>query len=410
MRTYDLVLFGATGFTGKLVAEYIAGVTAGRDKRLSWAIAGRNREKLEAVRRDLAAIDKTLADLPIEIADGLDAASLDALVPKTRVVCTTVGPYAKFGKGLVAACAKHGTHYCDITGEVQFIRANIDEQHETAKKNHARIVHCCGFDSIPFDLGVHMLWAQAMKEGKTLAWVKGFAGESKGGASGGTVASMFNILEEAKKDRAVRRILGNPYGLDPDPSKPGPASPDQRGVRFDKDLGRWTGPFVMSAINTRIVRRSHALLDRAYGTSFRYHESMSFPQGPKGLVMATAVTAGLAGFVGAASIDPVREHVVKRILPKPGEGPSKEKRDTGFFVARFIGETEDGKRLTGLVRGTNDPGYGETAKMLSESALCLVDDAADLPERFGILTPASAMGMKLVERLRRAGMTFDVEG
>jgi short subunit dehydrogenase-like uncharacterized protein len=405
MRSYDVVLFGATGFTGKLVAEYLAGAK----RPIRWAIAGRNRGKLEAVRRDLAAIDPKLADLPIEIADGLDRASLDALVPKARVVCTTVGPYAKYGEGLVAACASHGAHYCDLTGEVQFIRRSIDANHEVARRTRARIVHCCGFDSIPSDLGVHMLWDCANRRGQKLAWAKGFAGESKGGFSGGTIASMMNIMEEATRDRAVRRILGNPYALDPDPSRGGPPAPDQRGVRFDRDLGRWTAPFVMAAINTRVVRRSNALLDHAYGPSFRYDEAMSFMPGPKGLAMATAVTAGLAGFVSFASVGPLRRWMEKRVLPKPGEGPSKAERDRGYFVFRHIAQTEDGARLEGRVEGRSDPGYGETAKMLGESALCLAEDEAALPERFGVLTPAASMGMHLVERLRRAGMTFRVE-
>ncbi|MBS2014626.1 MAG: saccharopine dehydrogenase NADP-binding domain-containing protein [Deltaproteobacteria bacterium] len=410
-RTYDVVLFGATGFTGKLVAEYIA--TRDREKeaakKLRWAIAGRNKEKLEAVKRDLVAIDPDLAGLPVVVADGLDEASLDALVPQTSVVCTTVGPFAQYGKKLVASCAKFGTHYCDITGETPFIREMIDQHHERAKEMRARIVHCCGFDSIPFDLGVHMLWHRASEKGTKLSWVKGFAGEMKGTFSGGTVASMIGILDAMKKDPSIRKVLGNPYALDPDPKRGGPDGPDQRSVKFDEDIGRWTGPFVMAAVNTRIVRRSNALLDRAYGPSFRYAESQTFPN----MLTATMMTAGLGAFAAGMMVDPVKKLLQKK-LPKPGEGPTKEQRDSGFFKVRLVGETEPDAsakryRLKGLVEGTSDPGYGETAKMLAESAMCLALDQASLDARFGILTPATAMGMVLVERLRRAGMTFRVE-
>jgi len=415
-REHDIVLFGATGFTGRLVAEYFA---QHAPKGVRWAIAGRNREKLEGVKRDLVAINPELANLPILIADGHDEASLEALVPKTRVICTTVGPFGKHGQKLVAACARNGTHYCDITGEVPFIRASIDENHEKAVATRARIVHCCGFDSIPFDLGVHMLWDRAKKDGHTLAWAKGFAGKTKGSFSGGTVASMLALMEEAERDRNVRRLLANPYGLDPDPKRKAdgrqrPESPDQRGVRYDQDLGRWTAPFVMSAINTRIVRRSNALLGGAYGKDFRYSESMSFPKGTKGLFGASLLTAGLGAFVAAAAFAPTRNLLAKRVLPKAGEGPSKEKRDAGYFEVHLLAETEvdenaKKERLAGKVIGTSDPGYGETAKMLGESALCLAVDEARLEERFGVLTPASAMGMRLVDRLRAAGMTFAVD-
>jgi short subunit dehydrogenase-like uncharacterized protein len=414
-REHDIVLFGATGFTGRLVADYFA---EHAPKAVRWAIAGRSREKLEAVKRDLVRTNPDLAGLPVLVADGHDEASLEALVPKTRVICTTVGPFGKHGQKLVAACARHGTHYCDITGEVPFIRKSIDENHDKAIATRARIVHCCGFDSIPFDLGVHMLWDRAKKDGHTLSWAKGFAGKVKGCFSGGTAASMLALMEEAERDRNVRRLLANPYGLDPDPSRKSgnhrPESPDQRGVRYDADLGRWTAPFVMSAINTRIVRRSNALLGGAYGKDFRYAESMSFPKGAKGLLGASALTAGLGAFVAAAAFAPTRDLLAKRVLPKAGEGPSKEQRDAGYFEVHLLAETDvdanaKKERLAGKVIGTSDPGYGETAKMLGESALCLALDGARLDERFGVLTPASAMGMHLVERLRAAGMTFAVD-
>ena len=410
-RELDIVLFGATGFTGKLVAEYLA---TRAEKPRRWAIAGRNRAKLEAVKKGLVETDARLEDLAIIVADGHDEASLDALVPRTRVVCTTVGPYRAHGKQLAAACAKHGTHYCDITGEVPFIRESIDQNHAIASESKARIVHCCGFDSIPSDLGTHLLWDHASKQGGTLAWVKGFVGEMSGTASGGTAATMLAIMEEAMRDKGVRRLLGTPHALDPVLPKTRNTDPfeqDVRGVAFDQDADRWTAPFVMATINTRIVRRSNALI--GYGDGFRYRETMTLPKGPKGFALASMVTAGVGIFAVSAALAPTRALLGKFVLPKPGEGPSKEARDRGHFTLRFVSEgtTQDGRALRAhaTVKGTSDPGYGETAKMLGESALCLAEDDALLEPRYGVLTPASAMGMRLVDRLRRAGMTFSVE-
>ena len=411
-REHDIVLFGATGFTGRLVAEYLAHHAP---KSVRWAIAGRNATKLEAVKRELVAIDATLSTLPILIADGHDQASLDALVPKARVVCTTVGPFGEHGRMLVATCARSGTHYCDITGEVPFIRASIDENHDKATLTGARIVHCCGFDSIPSDLGVFILSDHARKQGGSLSWVKGFVGEMSGAASGGTAATMLSIISEATRDPNVRRLLGNPHALDPEVPRGrvrDPFEADVRGVAFDRDIDRWTAPFVMSSINTRIVRRSNALLH--YGEPFRYREAMSLPKGPKGLVAASVVTAAMTGFAVGAALPPTRALLARFVLPKPGEGPSKEARDRGHFTLRFVAEGTTGTaaplRASATVKGTSDPGYGETAKMLGQSCLCLAEDEGALEPRYGVLTPASAMGMKLVDRLRREGMTFAVDG
>lgn len=416
-RPFDIVLFGATGFTGKLVAEYLA--DRAEDNGVRWAIAGRNKEKLEAVRRELATRDEGLADLPILIADSHDSAALDKLAPETRVVCTTVGPYAEHGFELARACARHGTSYCDLTGEPNFVRRVIDECHSVARETRARIVTCAGYDSIPSDLGTHMAWDYARRtHGEGLAWCKVFTGRTRGSSSGGTIASMLGIMDAAKESRDVRRLLLDPHGLDPEPGK-GPRDPfedDQRGVHFDKDLGGWTAPFVMAAINSRIVRRSHALLreqsdgplGEGYGPRFRYNEAMSFGAGPRGAAIASIVTAAVGGGFAAAAFPPTRSLLERFVLPAPGEGPSREAIETGFFEMYVIAKTESGKRLRGRVAGTKDPGYGETAKMLSESAICLAKDGARLKDRFGVLTPASAMGMRLVERLRNAGMMFDV--
>jgi short subunit dehydrogenase-like uncharacterized protein len=401
----DVVLFGATGFTGRLVAEYMAehAPKAG----IRWAIAGRNRDKLEAVRSSIG-----LRDLPLHVADSLDTAALDDLVPRARVICTTVGPYVKFGKELVRACAKHGVSYCDLAGEATFVRAMIDECHETAKARKARIVTSAGFDSIPSDLGTYMAWEHARRvHHEDLSWVKIFTGRIKGETSGGTIASGLVLLDALKESRDVRRLVRDPHALDPTPWR-GPRDPfedDQRGVRFDRDLGRWTAPFVMAAVNTRVVRRSHALLQAdgaGYGRRFRYHEAMGFRRGPRGLLQASMMTAGIAGFFAAASMKPTRALLERTFLPAPGEGPSRTSIENGFFEMHVLAKTESGRRLRGRVAGVRDPGYGETAKMLSESAFCLAKD--ELPPRHGILTPASAMGMTLIERLRAAGMTFDI--
>jgi short subunit dehydrogenase-like uncharacterized protein len=411
-RPYDIVLWGATGFTGRLVAEYLVRQKGGA--RL--ALAGRNRDKLERVRADLRGVEPSAASLPVVVADADDPASLEALANSTGVVCTTVGPYAKHGSGLTAACAARGTDYCDITGEVQFVRDNIDKNHARARETGARIVHCCGFDSIPSDLGVYMVFDHARRHlGARLGDVNFFMGETKGGFSGGTVASLLNLVDEATKSRATRRLLGDPYALSPDRSREPSLGDerDQRGVRWSDDLHAWTAPFLMAAVNTRVVRRSNALLDYAYGDRFRYREVMSLPPGPKGALAATAVTGGLAGFVAAAAIAPTRK-LLERALPAPGEGPSKEKRDAGYFRARIVASTDPRdspapSKVRALIEGTSDPGYGETAKMLSEAALCLALERDRLESPGGVLTPASCFGMRLVERLRSAGMTFRIE-
>ncbi len=411
-RPLDIVLWGATGFTGQLVAEYLVKHTS--DSDLRWALAGRSEAKLESVRRDLARIDERAAKLPLRTGDSHDRSSLQKLAAEASVICTTVGPYARYGSELVAACVEHGTDYCDLTGETQWIRRMIDAYHQPAEHSGARIVHCCGFDSIPSDLGTLMLQEHAFeKYGAPCKEVKFFAGKSRGGASGGTIASMMNIVDEVKQDRRVLRVLGDPYALNPEGDRQGPDGSDQKGVRFDEDLDGWTAPFVMAAINTRIVRRSNALLDHRYSNDFRYSEVMSFPKGPKGAAIAAGVAAGIAGFMTAAALPPTRALLEKK-LPSPGEGPSREQRERGFFEVLLIGKGKSAKgepfEIRGRVEGQQDPGYGETAKMLAESALCLALDGTELSSRGGVLTPASCMGVRLIERLRDAGMTFVVDG
>jgi short subunit dehydrogenase-like uncharacterized protein len=408
-RSFDVVLWGATGFTGQLVAESLAR-RYGVGRGLSWALAGRNKDKLEKVRAALEAVEPRAGELPLILGDSADRDSLDRMAVATRVVCSTVGPYALHGRELVGACVEAGTDYCDLTGEPQFVRAMIDTHHARARTTGARIVHCCGYDSIPSDLGTLMVQEYAREvRGGPCHEVKYFAGESRGGLSGGTAASIAHLMDEASNNPGVRRLLGDPYGLDPDGGERGPDGRDQRGVRWDADLGQWTGPFLMAAINTRVVRRTHALLGHPWGRDFRYREAMSFGRGAKAWLMAAGVSAGTALGVALLAVGPVRRVLAQRVLPAPGEGPSGEARDRGFFVSRLVGTLPDGKgKLRGTVRGTSDPGYGETAKMLSESAVCLAQDRDTLPREGGVLTPASCMGMRLVDRLRAAGMTFEM--
>jgi len=311
---------------------------------------------------------------------------------------------------LVEVCVEAGTSYCDLTGETPFIREMLDLHHAAARESGARIVHCCGYDSIPSDLGTFMMQEAAIERfGKPCHLVKNYVGRTRGGFSGGTAASMLTIMEAAK-DSSVRRVLGHPYGLNPKGERKGPDGSDPKGVSYDPEIPCFTAPFVMAAINTRIVRRSNALFDYRYGRSFEYVEKMMMPYSPKGLALATGLSAGLTGLMVGLAVPPVRNLIRERFMPAPGEGPSREERESGYFNHHLFGaaETEDGAQvfLRGKVVGVNDPGYGETAKMLGESAQCLARDPLDGDG--GVLTPAVAMGQPLLERLRRAGMTFEV--
>jgi len=411
-REFEIVLFGATGYTGRLVAERLAREPATRELR--WALAGRDRGRLERVRAELAAEHPHVAELPLVVADAHDPAELDAMATRTRTVCTTVGPYAQHGSELVAACVRAGTHYCDLTGEVPWIRRMIDAHHEKARAAGARIVHCCGFDSVPSDLGVWMLHDAMRAQGDSLARVDAFFGESSGGFSGGTAASLLGVMEEAGADPAVRRLLADPHGLDPVPSagreggrRPRREESDSLAVSFEPRLQRWTAPFVMAAINTRIVRRTNAVAGHPYGEDFLYTERMSTGSGAGGFAAAVAVAGGMGVVLGLGSLGPVRS-LLGRWLPEPGEGPSAETRARGFFRIRMFGQGRGGTRLEARIEDRRDPGYGSTAVMLSESALCLARDIQEGPG--GVLTPASAMGGALLQRLRTAGMTWDLAG
>ena len=403
-REFDVIVYGATGFTGQLVAEYLLG-QYGCDANLSWAIAGRSEEKLRGLRRELGTVAE---QLPIVVADSSDSAALNELAARTRVVLTTVGPYALYGSTMVAACVANGTHYCDLAGEVQWIRKMVDQHQERAQETGARIVHCCGFDSIPMDIGVYFLQAEAnARQGAYCESIALYVKATRGSMSGGTLASMSNIIQEAQHDRSIARIIADPYALNPPGERQGPDGADQRDVRFDQDVDSWTAPFVMAGINTRVVRRSNALAGYPYGRNFRYREATLTGPGTGGRLKGAMLVAALGALVLGISARPSRALLERFFLPKPGEGPSRELQQSGFFSLMQVGKLADGTVMRTRIAGDRDPGYGSTSKMLSESAVCLAKD--ELTTEGGVWTPASAMGAPLLERLRRnAGLTFEV--
>jgi short subunit dehydrogenase-like uncharacterized protein len=399
-RELDIILFGATGFTGRLVADYLAG--AAKREPLRWAIAGRSHDKLAGLGAGFG------TSVPIIVADALDPAAMRALALRTTCVCTTVGPFARYGSELVAACAAAGTHYCDLSGEVAWMRRMIDAHHDRARSTGARIVHTCGFDSIPSDLGC---WAvqQAFiaRFASPARRVTAVFGEQSGGLSGGTFASAFDVAREAERDPAVRKLLANPYALDPlisySAAEPRPPAPDETSIHWQPALGMFTVPFVMAQVNTRVVRRGHALAGFPWGKDFAYREVMSTPGSLRGAVMAAGITAGL-GALGLAMSQPWLRDRLARRAPPPGEGPSAAVRVRGHWIVRLVAEGDSGERLVYIASDRADPGYGSTSKMLGESALCLARDPLTSPG--GVLTPSVAMAQPLLARLRRAGLTF----
>ncbi len=401
-REFDLVVWGASGFTGHLVTEYLAR-TYGTGGDLRWAIAGRNREKLEQVREECLPRSRR-KELAVLIADSTDPKSIAKLAAQTRVVCSTVGPYAKYGTPLVAACAAEGVDYCDLTGEVQWMARVIPDYQGTAEASGARIVHTCGFDSIPFDIGTWYLQQAMMKRhGVYASHVKTRVGHTRGGASGGTIASMLNMLDEMKHDPSIREVVEDPYALNPLGAAAGPDGPDQGNARFDPDFGQWTSPFVMAAINTRVVRRSHALLGFPWGKGFRYDEAVL----NRSRAMATVNAVGTGAGMMALALGPARK-LAAQVLPAPGDGPSRRQRENGSWEVFFHGvhPTDRTLDLRLKVTGDMDPGYGSTSKMLGEAAVCL---ALDEPATGGgFWTPATALGGQLQQRLaNNAGLEFE---
>lgn len=404
-RAYDVVIWGATGFTGRLVAEHLLS-RHGVGGTLRWAIAGRSEDKLADVRRHLGGAAE---GLPMLVADAHDRSSLESLAAAAAVVCSTVGPYALHGSDLVAACVEHGTHYCDLTGEVQWMRRMIDTHHQRAMHTGARIVHTCGFDSIPSDLGVLFVQEEMQRRhGVPCRAVKFRTREVRGGFSGGTVASMLNMLDEAERDAGIRQVLDDPYGLNPLEERRGLDGPERRVPEYDADFGGWVAPFLMAAINTRVVRRSNALMGYPYGRDFRYDEGMLMPFGTWGFALAAGVSVGSAAFAAVAGVGGIRRQLAK-LMPEPGQGPSARVRESGYYVIDLLGKhpADGGADLRVRIRGDRDPGYGSTSRMLGEAAACLAQD--DLPSAGGVLTPAVAMGHALLARLPvHAGVTFEV--
>ncbi|MFW0788694.1 saccharopine dehydrogenase family protein [Gordonia sp. CPCC 205333] len=409
-REFDVIVFGATGFVGELTARYLAEHAPAGTKV---ALAGRSEVKLAAIRANLPS---AAASWPLVVADSDSPASLDAMVARTQVICTTVGPYLRYGEALVTAAASAGTDYVDLTGEVPFVRYSIDKAHETAVATGARIVHSCGFDSVPSDLGTYLLYRKiAADDAGQLTDTTMIIKSMRGGVSGGTVDSMRVIADQAS-DPAVRRVLLNPQALSSGPNETVQATrrsePSDisliRAKTVDPSLTGTLAPFFMSSYNTRIVRRSNALLEGAYGPDFHYGEAMAVGGVPViSTVAASAVAAGAGLFLGAMSIKPTRK-LLDKVLPAPGQGPNEKSRDKGFFVSQTFTRTTTGARYRSEIRASGDPGYKATAVMLGESALALALDRDKLPKHVGVLTPSVAMGDALVERLRGAGFALDV--
>ncbi|MUM17868.1 enoyl-ACP reductase [Mycobacterium sp. CBMA271] len=411
-REHDIVLYGATGYVGKLTAQYLAGRVQATGARI--ALAGRSTEKLAAVRD---ACGPAAREWPLVEADTTRPSTLEAMAISTQVVVTTVGPYTKYGLPLVAACAKAGTDYADLTGELNFTRESIDVYGKQAADTGARIVHSCGFDSIPSDLGVYALYEQARADGAgglldtTLAMRR-----FRGGVSGGTAASGLEMMKAAAGDPEVRRNMQDPYSLSPDrPAEPEVGRQREfeivRGDSVAPELdGYWLGAFLMGPYNTRIVRRSNALLDWAYGTQMRYREVMSLGHSVVAPAAAAVVTGALAAGFGLGTRVPFPKVIVERALPKAGSGPSERARDAGFYRTETYTATAEGIRYRAIVEQEGDPGYKATAVLLGESGLTLALDRAELPDRRGVLTPATAMGGPLLRRLRATpGVTIEVE-
>lgn len=385
-RAFDVVVYGATGYTGRLVAEHLL-KTYGADGEVAWAMAGRSPEKLAEVRALIGAPDS----LPLVVADAHDAAALEAMAARAQVVITTAGPYQLYGSELVAACARAGTDYVDLTGESHWIAAMIAANQALAQETGARLVFSCGFDSIPFDLGVWFAEREARARlGAYAPRVRGRVRAMRGGLSGGTLASGAATMAAAAADPALGGLLRNPFALTP--GFTGPAQPDGETPYEDKAVGRWVGPFMMASINTKAVHRTNFLLGHPWGADFRYDEMQMLDGPPK------PGAGGQGGFDFGSGP-----------MPKPGEGPTRAERDAGFYDLVFVAETADGRSLRAAVKGDADPGYGSTSKILAEAALAL---AATPRERTpgGCWTPAAAMAEALLERLpARAGLTFAVE-
>ncbi len=400
---FDVIIFGATSFVGDIITAYMM-KQYGVSGKVAWAVAGRSESKLAALKEKHGA-----EALDHIIADASDETALKQMVTQAKVILSTVGPYALYGEPLVKACVEAGTDYCDLAGEVQWYKCMMDKYAATAEKTGARIVHCSGYDSIPSDMGVYYLQQHAQEKlGSYCNQVDMRVKKIKGAASGGTIASMINITKEAVKDPALRKELANPYSICPADHDFTVRQDNISGAVFDGDYDAWIAPFVMAAVNTRVVHRTNALMDNAYGTDFKYSEAMIMGKGSKGKSRARMLSFGLGAFMVSAALPPTRWVLEKFVVTKPGDGPSPEDQENGLYDMRFIGKTKEGGQIKVKVYGDKDPGYGSTAKIISEAALCL----AGLPKKDkagGFWTPASAFGQSLIDNLTaHAGLTFEV--
>ncbi len=400
-QKYDVVLYGASGFVGRQTVDYFAQSADVRSSGLTWALAGRSQDKLEAVRKASGA-----TQAGIVVAEAHDAAAMDVLARHAKVVLSTAGPFALYGSELVAACVRHGTHYVDITGETPWVKDMIDLHHADAQRKGARIIPFCGFDSIPSDLSVHLA-NQAMQQRYGEACVEAKVAFSiRGGFNGGTLASLFNMLASGQSD-----AMADPFLLNPSGTRPANASAhaDPLGPRRDADFGAWLGPFMMSTINTRVVRRSAALL--GYADGYAYQEYLRLGKGPVAALAATSLSVGSFTSQAALRLSPVRK-LAQKFAPPPGAGPSEASMDGGSFRALWVGHSASGKTVRGMVADKGDPGNRATTKMLCESALALALQLDALPggrKHGGLLTPASGLGDVVVQRLRAAGMVLQVD-
>ena len=401
-RAYDVVLYGASGFTGKQTVQYFAQHVV--QSEVSWAIAGRNRQKLESVKAQAS------VNVDVLVADSQDLTAVDSIVSQTRVLLNTAGPFALYGNAIVDACVRLGTHYVDITGETPWVKELCDRYHDRAASNGTRIIPCCGFDSVPSDLGTYLVVRHMQREmGVSCRAVKAYF-QVYGGFNGGTLASGFNLYDSGKANQ-----VSNPFLLNPSSDRSPIGTEGNRDPEFpqyDPDIGTWVAPFFMGAINTRVVRRSSGLYNQwqePYGPNFTYQEYLKF-EPPLAWLQAVGVTAGTALFTGAVQLSLIR-NLLQPFLPQPGSGPSENTMNEGWFRCELLGFASDGRQIRGLICDQGDPGNRATVKFLCESALCLALDEDKLPggRRGGILTPATGLGDVLAERLRNSGMTIELD-
>ena len=403
-KTLDIILFGATSFVGKITTQYLLN-EVGIGKGVTWAIAGRSLGELKQLKNQLG---PEAENIPIIVADSADSASLTKMCQQGRVILSTVGPYALYGESLVEACVHNGNDYCDLTGEAYWIKKMLDKYQLRAEKTGARIINCCGFDSIPSDLGVYFLQQASQRQfGTVCKDVKLRVKAMKGGVSGGTVASGIEMAKAVKKDPTLRRKMGNPYLLCQSQTSR-VKQPRILKPTFDKDFNAWSAPFIMETINSRIVLRSNSLQQHDGCEDFTYGEAVLTGKGRQGYFRAWGITLGLGGFGLAAKNKLLRFLIQKFLLPKPGQGPSPKQQENGFFDLRIIGKNNQ-QSVTIKVTGDKDPGYGCTAKMLTQAGLCMAFDIGKTELSGGFWTPATAMNEKLIKRLvASAGMTFDI--